>query len=122
MFTIFIPVTVVLLANDKFTNKKKEEDSPHSVDHCILDVKDVFNKLKEFSNWVVNIVFQKDEGRTMYLPNALNIFSLQDWRWRDVGRTETCSEKYSDEQIKYFETPPGKRFEVIESLIANMNL
>ena len=60
MLAIFISVTFVLLANDKFTNKKKEEDSPHSVDHCILDLNDVFNKLKEFSNWVVNIVFQKE--------------------------------------------------------------
>ena len=59
MLTIFILVTVVLLANDKFTNKKQKEDSPHSVDYCILDVNDVFKNLREFSNWVVNIVFQR---------------------------------------------------------------
>jgi len=40
----------------------------------------------------------------------------QDWRWRDVGR-ET-GEKYSDNQIKYFETPPCDRLNVIDGLLS----
>lgn len=40
----------------------------------------------------------------------------QDWRWRDVGRKGE-GEKYSEEQIKYFETLPAERFGLIDSLV-----
>jgi len=41
----------------------------------------------------------------------------QDWRWRDVGRRDNFSEKYSDLQIKYFETKPAERNKIIENLL-----
>ena len=42
--------------------------------------------------------------------------SWRDWRWRDVGRGRH-SGTYSDLQRKYFETPPAKRWEIIEEFI-----
>ena len=39
----------------------------------------------------------------------------QDWRWRDVGREG--GEKYSDIQIKYFETLPCDRLAVIDDIV-----
>eukprot|EP00092_Neocalanus_flemingeri_P019413 GFUD01021027.1.p1 GENE.GFUD01021027.1~~GFUD01021027.1.p1 ORF type:complete len:244 (+),score=75.15 GFUD01021027.1:40-771(+) len=42
----------------------------------------------------------------------------QDWRWRDVGREkEGEKERYSEQQIKYFETLPAERFKMIDSLV-----
>ena len=46
----------------------------------------------------------------------------QDWRWRDVGREvggEAVGEegKYSELQIKYFETLPAERFKMIDSFL-----
>ena len=42
---------------------------------------------------------------------------MQDWRWRDVGRKDTSSGRYSTQQIKYFETTPADRFKIINDLI-----
>jgi len=39
----------------------------------------------------------------------------KDWRWRDVGR-DNVVEKYSENQIKYFETLPAERFKMIDDL------
>lgn len=41
-------------------------------------------------------------------------FHWEDWRFRDIIST---SEKYSEMQIKYFSTPPGKRNEVIKDIL-----
>jgi methylmalonic aciduria homocystinuria type C protein len=40
----------------------------------------------------------------------------QDNRWRDVGREETAP-RYSDLQIKYFDTLPAERFKVLGNLV-----
>ena len=40
----------------------------------------------------------------------------QDWRWRDVGRGE-WRDKYSEQQIKYFETLPAERFKIIDDYV-----
>jgi len=51
---------------------------------------------------------------------AVNLIKLynecwQDWRWRDVGRSLEV-DKYSETQIKYFETLPSERFKMIDNL------
>ena len=41
----------------------------------------------------------------------------KDWKgWREVGRK---GERYSDLQMKYFETLPQERFQMIENMIRN---
>lgn len=44
--------------------------------------------------------------------------SWQDWRWRDVGREQgELAVRYSDIQMKYFETLPAERFQIIENIL-----
>jgi len=45
----------------------------------------------------------------------------KDWRWRDVGM-EAGAPRYSQDQIRYFETPPVERMAVIRELLEKMSL
>jgi methylmalonic aciduria homocystinuria type C protein len=46
----------------------------------------------------------------------------QDWRWRDVGRRPgTESLRYSDQQIRYFETPPADRGKIIQEMLREIS-
>jgi len=57
-------------------------------------------------------------------PDASSMIELynlhwQDWRWRDIGNPES---RYSEDQIKYFETPPPERFQLIKKYLDNREL
>lgn len=61
-------------------------------------------------------VVSSNEDRIKLLE--LYNFHWEDWRFRDIIPT---SEKYSELQVKYFSAPPGKREEVIKSILNNTN-
>jgi len=52
--------------------------------------------------------------------SMLELYNLhwQDWRWRDAGCPK---EKYSSQQIKYFETPPAERKDVINQILSGFS-
>jgi len=58
-----------------------------------------------------NNLSKVDAGAMLELYNR----HWQDWRWRDIGSPE---QKYSQPQIKYFETEPAERFKLISQYLA----
>jgi len=65
---------------------------------------------------------KKEPSETLSDEQAMQLVKMynenwQDWRWRDVGLEDKDHVRYSDLQMKYFETLPAERFEIIENIV-----